>query len=460
MKLIKKFKKIVLKLRKRYLHTGLPQLKLTVIQFIAKVKNLNLNSSHFSAITNLLKGRTDLIQGIDPSLILDTLCNILDNNLVTSFFSKWDGGGIYLFQYKPCPHIFYIGRTNNFKNRFLNHRKRKDYTDIFHQFVLLVGWENFSYSIIERCDPSVQIERERYWLQTYLPILNSCYNSSSAQYRETQLLKNVLKEQKMLIPKTKGLAIRVFCYTYKNNTILPNPLICDSLKKTAQTINSTRETIQTYLNTNTILKKGDNMFLFYSSPIENKNWESTLKLVLNNIKNIYIPSNVNIPVWVYLFNHEDKTINCLQFSSKTQAAINLKVSITVLTKYISNKIPRLDSNHKIVFYIFDTKLDETEISNLWKLPINPKRSPLVKVWMYDVSTFQLVNKTFFPTQTAASLFLGVSAHSINKYLDKNIAIKNKNDSLLYLCFSSEQNFEKLKAILSVTQIPTNEDARI
>lgn len=80
--------------------------------------------------------------------------------------------------------------------------------------------------------------------------------------------------------------------------------------------------------------------------------------------------------------------------------------------------------------------------------------------MYDVSTFQLVNKTFFPTQTAASLFLGVSAHSINKYLDKNIAIKNKNDSLLYLCFSSEQNFEKLKAILSVTQIPTNEDARI
>lgn len=168
-----------------------------------------------------------------------------------------------------------------------------------------------------------------------------------------------LKSKKMLIPKTKGLAIRVFCYIYKNNTILQNPLICDSIKKTAQTIKSTQETIQTYLNTNTILKKGDNMFLFYSSPIENKNWESTLKLVLNNIKNIYIHSNVNIPVWVYLFNHEDKTINCLQFSSKTQAAINLKVSITVLTKYISNNIPRLDSNHKIVFYIFDTKLDET-----------------------------------------------------------------------------------------------------
>jgi hypothetical protein len=139
MKLIKKFKKIVLKLRKRYLHTDLPQLKLTVIQFIAKVKNLNLNSSHFSAITNLLKGRTDLIQGIDSSLILDTLCNILDRNQVTSFFSKLNGGGIYLFQYKPCPHIFYIGRTHNFKKRFLDHRKRKDYTDIFHQFVLLVG---------------------------------------------------------------------------------------------------------------------------------------------------------------------------------------------------------------------------------------------------------------------------------------------------------------------------------
>jgi hypothetical protein len=75
--------------------------------------------------------------------------------------------------------------------------------------------------------------------------------------------------------------------------------------------------------------------------------------------------------------------------------------------------------------------------------------------MYDTSTFQLVNKTFFATQTAASLFLSCSTFSINKYLDKNIAIKNKNDSLLYLCFSSEQNSEKLKALFSGTNILTN-----
>jgi hypothetical protein len=65
-----------------------------------------------------------------------------------------------------------------------------------------------------------------------------------------------------------------------------------------------------------------------------------------------------------LFNHENQTINCLQFASKTQAAIDLKVSTTVLTNYLSKQIPRLDSNHRILFYIFDTKLDETEISNL------------------------------------------------------------------------------------------------
>ena len=107
MKLIKKFKKIVLKLRKRYLHTGLPQLKLTVIQFIAKVKNLNLNSSHFSAITNLLKGRTDLIQEIDPSLILDTLCNILDNNQVTSFLRN-EMVEVFIFFNINLAHIFSI----------------------------------------------------------------------------------------------------------------------------------------------------------------------------------------------------------------------------------------------------------------------------------------------------------------------------------------------------------------
>ena len=79
--------------------------------------------------------------------------------------------------------------------------------------------------------------------------------------------------------------------------------------------------------------------------------------------------------------------------------------------------------------------------------------------MYDTSTFQLVNKTFFATQTAASLFLNCSTFSINKYLDKNIAIKNKNNDLLYLCFSSEQNSEKLKALFSGTRILTN-DVRI
>jgi hypothetical protein len=64
------------------LHTGLPKFKLTVVQFVAKLKPLNLNPIHFSAITDLLKGRTDLIQMINPSLILATLNDILDNNLM------------------------------------------------------------------------------------------------------------------------------------------------------------------------------------------------------------------------------------------------------------------------------------------------------------------------------------------------------------------------------------------
>jgi hypothetical protein len=55
-------------------------------------------------------------------------------------------------------------------------------------------------------------------------------------------------------------------------------------------------TVRQYLNTNTIFKKDDNMVLFYSSPIEQNNLISTLNLVQNNTKNIYIQTNINIPV--------------------------------------------------------------------------------------------------------------------------------------------------------------------
>lgn len=68
-------------------------------------------------------------------------------------------GGIYIFQYKYDPNIYYIGRTTSFNTRFRSHINHKT-SDKFHIFANLVGWDKFIVSIIEFCDKSEQGKRE------------------------------------------------------------------------------------------------------------------------------------------------------------------------------------------------------------------------------------------------------------------------------------------------------------
>ena len=84
---------------------------------------------------------------------------------------------IYLISYKHDPHIYYIGRTNLFSRRLYNHLKA-DSSNKFHLFLNLVGWEHFNVSILEVCSLNNQGKRENYYLQKYLPLLNSVFSSS------------------------------------------------------------------------------------------------------------------------------------------------------------------------------------------------------------------------------------------------------------------------------------------
>jgi hypothetical protein len=71
--------------------------------------------------------------------ILYSCSNFLDLHERAVFLSQLDNkGGIYLFQYKEDPQVYYIGRATLFDYRLRSHIQR-EYTDKFHIFANLVG---------------------------------------------------------------------------------------------------------------------------------------------------------------------------------------------------------------------------------------------------------------------------------------------------------------------------------
>lgn len=62
----------------------------------------------------------------------------------------------------------------NFLKRFNDHITRQ-LADKFHVFAALVGWENLEISVLELCSREEQGFKENYYLQEYLPLLNSSF---------------------------------------------------------------------------------------------------------------------------------------------------------------------------------------------------------------------------------------------------------------------------------------------
>jgi hypothetical protein len=63
-----------------------------------------------------------------------------------------------------------------FKRRFSNHLL-PDSNSKLHAFLKLVGWEDFNISILEVFFSEEQGARENYYLQKYLPLLNTTFSS-------------------------------------------------------------------------------------------------------------------------------------------------------------------------------------------------------------------------------------------------------------------------------------------
>lgn len=143
---------------------------------------------HLEAIKELHRDRVAPIKAFDKKLMV-TCSDIMDLEKRILFFQELgDTGGIYLIQYKYDLNIYYIGRTIKFKNRFRSHIKQHKSTDRFHLFATIVGWDSFNFSVIEICSSEQQGARENWYLQEYLPLLNTnFYEGAKISYSNPRI---------------------------------------------------------------------------------------------------------------------------------------------------------------------------------------------------------------------------------------------------------------------------------
>ena len=120
---------------------------------------------------------------------IDGFSDLRDKLAIRTFFKKFiRKGGIYKFSLINKPHIFYIGSTLNFRQRFCKHTSTNALTyhyDLFHVFAKDCGWDKFKFEILEQIDDlSTLRDRENFYLSKYKPILNSLYKSGIVIHRD------------------------------------------------------------------------------------------------------------------------------------------------------------------------------------------------------------------------------------------------------------------------------------
>lgn len=97
-----------------------------------------------------------------------------------------------MFTYKSDPNIYYIGRAKDFQKRFKAHLNI-NLKDRFHIFANTVGWDKFEFSIIEICSLDMHQEKENYYLQKYLSLLNTIFKSNLSDTQTYDSLYEILK---------------------------------------------------------------------------------------------------------------------------------------------------------------------------------------------------------------------------------------------------------------------------
>jgi group I intron endonuclease len=322
----------------------------------------DLKILHSLYIKDLFKDRAAPVIPFDSNLILDT-CNLGDIKERSVFLKEWGTkGGIYIIEYKYNPLIYYIGRTTLLKRRMNNHIKAESNSK-FHVFLNLIGLEHFQFSIIETCAPDIveQGKRENYYLQKFLPILNTTFSSSyteSAIYTSlTSKLINLKSINSGPDTQISNKPITIFVYSFNEDKGI-NPIYdqYNSMAEASKIEKIAYNTLLLFRDTNVPFRGK----LYYTKSIIDFN--STLDQIKNNLKDVKIYSNMAIEIWAY----DAQTLTLLKgspFQSKTQAANLIGISRDVINYFLDTKKPEGVKGT----YLFSRPLEDIEIKGLKEL---------------------------------------------------------------------------------------------
>ena len=397
----------------------------------------NLKDSHLPYIKELYKDRKSPVIPFDRSLIKATCSYCLNPKAKAEFLKNWGSlGCIYMIEYKYNPNIYYIGRTTLFKRRFNNHLKANSGTKL-HVFLNLVGWEHFNISIIEECSPEMQGERENFYLQKYLPLLNTTFSSSFSESAIYSSLNSKLAELRKTQGNLLGQSIPTYVYDVNENGISKTFVKYNSITEASSIEKRARGTLGLYLDTNVPFKNK----LYLSQPI--LDFEATFKLVKGLTKDLKLNNNVAKGVWAY----DAKTLKLIvgsPFSSKTQAASSIGISRSVITYFIDTWKPEGVKGT----YLFSRQLDVKEVEKLLSTAQSTVSGKKVKVWAYKAQTLELIEGSPFASLLIAASYFNVNYRTISRHLDTKLAT-NLNKTLVYI-FSNEISFDLKVELLNNT----------
>jgi hypothetical protein len=400
-----------------------------------KIKGEDLKGLHSVYIKVLFTDRNATVKPFDSTLIA-TCYNCLDKDKKSEFLKEWGSKScIYLIQYKYNPLIYYIGRTTLLKRRFNNHLKA-DTGSKLHVFLSLVGLEYFNFSIVEICTPSEQGARENYYLQKYLPILNTTFSSAFSESAIYANLTSKLATLKLKSdPHTNGKAIPVYVYDINDKCIDINYVKYDSITKASHLERVAGGTLAVYINTNVPFRNK----LYYSKPIIDLDF--TFSQVKTLSSGLNLDSNIAKKVWVY----EAKTLDSVKgspFPSKMQASASIGVSRNVISYFMdTGKAEGVKGT-----YIFSRPLLEREITKLQALSQTVKLGNKQVVFAYDAKRLELINNSPFASLELAAVYFKVNYRTISRHLDTKLATtQDKKD--IYL-FSKELSLDLKSSLLN------------
>lgn len=401
--------------------------------------NNNSNINKEQCIQDLFKDRIAPVIPFDRNLIKGSCLNYTDKICKAKFHKKWGSKvGIYLIEYKYYPNIYYIGRTNLFKKRLFEHSKAESNSK-FHLFMRLMGIEHFNIHILEVCAETKLGERETYYLQKYVPILNSVFSSTITEgvIKQTLLLK--LKDLRGAWSIKYSGSSLVYVYEWTEIGINRQPTIYNSSNEASRSLSYPISGILRYKNTS-IPYRGK---LFFNYPITefNQVFEQTKKLTPKGLLNRVISTQV----WAYdAINLE--LIKGSPFPSINKAAKALGIPRATLD-LVLDKARTAGSK---AIYAYSRRLSVEDLKPLLAKVGYLQLGLKVPVYVYDANNLELVNNAPFDSLLETANYFGVDYRTIARHLNTNKAIK-RSGRLVYL-FKNKLDVQLSKQLLAARKI--------